>query len=301
MAASHNINNSTLRSILTRKKHNGPNFTNWNRNLRIMLREVRSRRTRKKSQGAKGKDKGNTKLPYALKPKILPPPKIDNSAKESIRHPYKKVGQSKRNSLAYHVKLKKKKITSVANTSVIFTIELYAFPNKSWVYDTCCGTHIYNTSQGLRESMKQKNGNLSMYLGNRMRAAIEAIRSFNLDLYSGLIIVLDNCHFTPTITRGVVSISNLVENGYIHSFMNYGAAEASMEVVWMRKFINGHGNVVPTNKRPMEMLCDNISAIAIANDLIIIKGSRHYQRKYHYIREVIRVNLSLRKFTQMTT
>ncbi|GJR58567.1 retrotransposon protein, putative, ty1-copia subclass [Tanacetum coccineum] len=65
------------------------------------------------------------------------------------------------------------------------------------------------------------------------------------------------------------------------------AAEASMEAVWMRKFIDGLGNVMPSNKRPMEMLCDNEPAIAIANDPGILKGARHFQRKYHYIREVI--------------
>ncbi|GJT75482.1 hypothetical protein Tco_1042207 [Tanacetum coccineum] len=56
---------------------------------------------------------------------------------------------------------------------------------------------------------------------------------------------------------------------------------------WMRKFIDGLGNVVPSNKRPMEMLCDNDPGIAIVNDPEILKGSRHFQRKYHYIREVI--------------
>ncbi|GKG61946.1 hypothetical protein Tco_0623663, partial [Tanacetum coccineum] len=33
-----------------------------------------------------------------------------------------------------------------------------------------------------------------------------------------------------------------------------GAVEASMEAVWMRKFIDGLGDVMPSNKRPMEML-----------------------------------------------
>nr|GEV01077.1 retrotransposon protein, putative, Ty1-copia subclass [Tanacetum cinerariifolium] len=65
------------------------------------------------------------------------------------------------------------------------------------------------------------------------------------------------------------------------------ATEASMEAVWMRKFIDGLGGVVSSNKRPMEMLCDNKPAIVIANDLEILKGDRHFQRKYHYIREVI--------------
>ncbi|GJT51505.1 hypothetical protein Tco_0977662 [Tanacetum coccineum] len=63
--------------------------------------------------------------------------------------------------------------------------------------------------------------------------------------------------------------------------------KASMEAVWMRKFIDEIENIMPTNKRHMEMLCDNASAIAIANDSRIMRGSRHYQRKYHYIREVI--------------
>nr|GEU98050.1 hypothetical protein [Tanacetum cinerariifolium] len=35
------------------------------------------------------------------------------------------------------------------------------------------------------------------------------------------------------------------------------------------------------------MLCDNEPAIAIAKDLGILKGARHFQRKYHYIHEVI--------------
>ncbi|GJS91933.1 hypothetical protein Tco_0774569 [Tanacetum coccineum] len=65
------------------------------------------------------------------------------------------------------------------------------------------------------------------------------------------------------------------------------AAEASMEAVWMRKFIVGLGGAVPLNKRPMEMLCDNEPTIAIANDPGILKGARHFQMKYHYIREVI--------------
>ncbi|GJZ68965.1 retrotransposon protein, putative, ty1-copia subclass [Tanacetum coccineum] len=60
-------------------------------------------------------------------------------------------------------------------------------------------------------------------------------------------------------------------------------AKASMEEVWMRKFINGLEYVMPLNKRPMEMLCDNELALAIASDLGILKGARHFQRKYHYI------------------
>ncbi|GKF85698.1 hypothetical protein Tco_0253525, partial [Tanacetum coccineum] len=33
------------------------------------------------------------------------------------------------------------------------------------------------------------------------------------------------------------------------------ATKATMEAVWMRKFIDGLEGVMPSNKRPMEMLC----------------------------------------------
>ncbi|GJY46640.1 zinc finger, CCHC-type containing protein, partial [Tanacetum coccineum] len=173
-------------------------------------------------KGAKGKDKGKNKLAYAPKPKIPPSPKRDNLAKYYVCHHCNEVGHWGRKYPSYQAELKKRKNASVASTSGIFTIKLYAFPNKTWVYDTGYGTHISNTLQGLRESRKLKHGALSLYMGNEMRAVVEAIGSFNLILPSGLIIVLDNYHFAPSVTRGVGLISHLVNNGYIHTFRNYG-------------------------------------------------------------------------------
>ncbi|GKA78688.1 retrotransposon protein, putative, ty1-copia subclass [Tanacetum coccineum] len=97
--------------------------------------------------------------------------------------------------------MKKKKLSQGASTSGIFTIELYSFPNKSWIYDTGCGIHICITTQGLRGSKKLKPGALSLYVGNGNRAAVEAIGSYHLELPIGLVIVLNNCHYAPSITR----------------------------------------------------------------------------------------------------
>ncbi|GKD22237.1 zinc finger, CCHC-type containing protein [Tanacetum coccineum] len=198
----------------------------------LAIREGKIQKDKKKPQGAKGKAKGKNKLAYAPKTKIPPPPKRDNPAKDSICHHCKEVGHWRRNCPSYHAELKKRKNASEASTSGIFTIELYAFSNNTWVYDTGYGTHICNTSQGLRGSRKLKHGALSLYMGNGMRAAVEAIRSFDLILPSGLIIVLDNCHFAPTVTRGVVSISRLVKNGYIHTFTNYGISVSKDNVFY---------------------------------------------------------------------
>nr|GEW62896.1 hypothetical protein [Tanacetum cinerariifolium] len=148
----------------------------------LAIWEGRIQKDKKKPHGAKGKDKGKNKLAYAPKAKISPPPKRDNLANDSICHQCKEVGHWKRSCLSYHAELKKRNNASVASTSGIFTIKLYALPNKTWVYDTGYGTHICNTSQGLRESRKLKHGALSLYMGNGMHAAVEAIRSFDLVL-----------------------------------------------------------------------------------------------------------------------
>ncbi|GJS58868.1 retrotransposon protein, putative, ty1-copia subclass [Tanacetum coccineum] len=49
------------------------------------------------------------------------------------------------------------------------------------------------------------------------------------------------------------------------------AAEASMESFWMSKFIDGLGDIMPSNKRPMKMLCDNEPTLAITKGEIVFK------------------------------
>nr|GEY23568.1 hypothetical protein [Tanacetum cinerariifolium] len=53
-----------------------------------------------------------------------------------------------------------------------------------------------------REARKLKQGALYLYVGNGVRAQVEAIGSYELVLPNGLVICLDNCHYAPSITRG---------------------------------------------------------------------------------------------------
>ncbi|GKF55857.1 retrotransposon protein, putative, ty1-copia subclass, partial [Tanacetum coccineum] len=107
-----------------------------------------------------------------------------------------------------------------ASTSSIFTIELYSFPTKSWVYDTGYGTHIYVSTQGPIGSRKLKPGALSLYVGNDHRATDEAIREFHLCLPSGLVLILHNCHYAPSITRGIILVLHLYKDGFVNRFEN---------------------------------------------------------------------------------
>ncbi|GJY92945.1 hypothetical protein Tco_0508727 [Tanacetum coccineum] len=64
------------------------------------------------------------------------------------------------------------------------------------------------------------------------------------------------------------------------------ASKAAMEVVWIRKFILGLG-IVPTINEPIKMFCDNLIALPLAYEPRVQKGTRHYYRIYHYVRECI--------------
>ena len=66
------------------------------------------------------------------------------------------------------------------------------------------------------------------------------------------------------------------------------ASEAAMEAVWIRKFVSGL-RVMPSIQRPIKMYCDNSAAITFANEPGIMKGTRHYPIKYHYVREQVEI------------
>nr|GEW19152.1 RNA-directed DNA polymerase, eukaryota, reverse transcriptase zinc-binding domain protein [Tanacetum cinerariifolium] len=59
-----------------------------------------------------------------------------------------------------------------------------------------------------------------------------------------------------------------------------------MEAVWIRKFV-GDLRVMPSINKPINMYCDNFAAIIFANEPEIMKGARHFLRRYHYIREQV--------------
>ncbi|GJV01461.1 zinc finger, CCHC-type containing protein [Tanacetum coccineum] len=145
----------------------------------LAIREGKIQKDKKKPKGEKVKEKGKNKLAYAPKPKIPPLPKRDNPAKDSVCHHCKELGHWRRNCSSYQAELKKRKNASVDSTSGIFTIELYAFPNKTWVYDTGCGTHICNTSRGLRGSRMLKHKALSLYMGNGISVLKDNVFYFN--------------------------------------------------------------------------------------------------------------------------
>ncbi|GKD37621.1 hypothetical protein Tco_1257828 [Tanacetum coccineum] len=194
----------------------------------MMIKGGKIQKANKKSLKAKGKGKANgkgkDKQVYIPKPKNPKPSAKEHPTKVDTCHHYKEVGHWKRNCPVYFAELlKKQKQVTSASSLCIFTIELFAFPNKSWVYDIGCGTNICITKQGFREARKLKQEALYLYVGNSSRTQVEAIGSFNLVLPNGLVIFLDNCHYAPSITR--VSKNNVL---YFNAIPSNGIYEIDM-------------------------------------------------------------------------
>ncbi|GKE39318.1 retrotransposon protein, putative, ty1-copia subclass [Tanacetum coccineum] len=119
--------------------------------------------------------------PFALKPKNPLTPKKDNLAKDAICHQCGEIGHWRRNCPVYLAELmKKKKLSQGASTS----------------------------------------GALSLYVGYGHRVAVEAIGEFHLCLPSGIVLILHNCHYAPSITRGIISVSRLYKDGFVNRFEN---------------------------------------------------------------------------------
>ncbi|GJU24465.1 retrotransposon protein, putative, ty1-copia subclass [Tanacetum coccineum] len=120
-----------------------------------------------------------------------PPPKKDNPAKDTISHQCCEVGHWRRNYPVYLAGLlKKKKLSQGASTS------------------------------GLKGSKKLKPGALSLYVGDGHCAGVEAIGEYYLCLPSGLVLILHKCHYAPSITRGIISVSRLYNDGFVNRFEN---------------------------------------------------------------------------------
>nr|GEX44178.1 hypothetical protein [Tanacetum cinerariifolium] len=83
-----------------------------------------------------------------------------------------------------------------------------------------CGKveHWRRNYPGLWGRKKLKPGALSLYVGDGHRTTVEAIKTYHLELPSGLVIVLNNCHYAPSITRGVISVLHLFDDGFINRF-----------------------------------------------------------------------------------
>nr|GEU87446.1 hypothetical protein [Tanacetum cinerariifolium] len=89
----------------------------------------------------------------------------------------------------------------------------------------------HQCGKGLRGSRKLKTRALILYVGDGHRAAIKAIREFHLCLPNRLVLIFHNCHYAPSITKGIISVLRLYKDGFVNLFKNDNSISVSKDNV----------------------------------------------------------------------
>ena len=77
-----------------------------------------------------------------------------------------------------------------------------------------------------------------------------------------------------------ITADSTIEAEYI------AASDAAKEAVWIRKFVSELG-VIPSIESTVPLFCDNNGAIALAKEPRSHQKSKHIERRYHIIRELV--------------
>ncbi|KAD2806280.1 hypothetical protein E3N88_39657 [Mikania micrantha] len=133
-----------------------------------------------------------------------------------------KMGHWRRNCPKYLAKLRMNKANSAGPSGIsIYVIELFTVSSNTWVFDTGCGYHIINVLQEPEKWKKLKQGDMELIVGDGKRVPVLATGTYHLTCPSGLLLILNNCLFAPSLTRNIISVSLLFEQGFKYVFNGF--------------------------------------------------------------------------------
>ncbi|KAG8373010.1 hypothetical protein BUALT_Bualt12G0126500 [Buddleja alternifolia] len=95
-------------------------------------------------------------------------------------------------------------------------------PLNTWWVDTGSTVHITNSLQGYRFLRKLNKGDQNISIGNGIKIPVEAVGTFCLVLESGFNLDLVDTIYVPSMTRNLISVSQLDAYGFSFKFENKG-------------------------------------------------------------------------------
>ncbi|GJZ25674.1 retrotransposon protein, putative, ty1-copia subclass [Tanacetum coccineum] len=116
-------------------------------------------------------------------------------------------------------------------------------------------------------------------------SAVEAIRNYHLCLPSGLVIVLNNCHYAPSITRGIILVSRLYEDGFINRFeLNKAISVSKNNVVYFSAILRDGVYEIEmscsnTNDSSMYVVSNKRAKLNLDSSLLWHYHLRHISKK----------------------
>lgn len=85
---------------------------------------------------------------------------------------------------------------------------------ETWWLDTGASTHIANTMQGFITQSVPSKDEVSVFVGNGIKVAVELIGVVRLQLESGFYLDLEDVVYVPSMRRNLVSASKLVKSKF---------------------------------------------------------------------------------------
>lgn len=153
---------------------------------------------KKKISHTNGKGKARDAMPnQGLKRKVDSDKAPTTDPKEAICFCYQEKGHWKHSCPEYLQELKQSTAKRHGTLGIFVIILDNMSTSNSQVIDTKCGTHIYSDMQELKESKKQKHGELILTMGNRSITPVTRIRDYEIMVSSGVLVILLNCYYSP--------------------------------------------------------------------------------------------------------
>jgi hypothetical protein len=95
-----------------------------------------------------------------------------------------------------------------------------SYSRSTWWIDSGATIHVANSLQGFHTRWTLQIGERSIRVTNDVEAEVEAIRELSLELNNGFILRLNNVLYIPSLSRNLISISCLDDDGFDCQFGN---------------------------------------------------------------------------------
>jgi hypothetical protein len=95
-----------------------------------------------------------------------------------------------------------------------------SYAKSTWWIDSCATIHIANSIQGFVTRITLQREERSIRVVNDVEAEVEAIRELPLELNNGFIFRLHNILYLPYLSRNLISVSYLDDDGFDCQFGN---------------------------------------------------------------------------------
>jgi hypothetical protein len=95
-----------------------------------------------------------------------------------------------------------------------------SYSRSTWWIDLGATIHVANSLQGFHTRRTLRRGERSIRVANSIEAEVEAIGELPLELNNGFTLHLNNVLYVPSLSRNLISVSCLDDDGFDYQFGN---------------------------------------------------------------------------------